>query len=317
MEIDRRIDDFTAKLAAIKTKKDIENFCKLEAEYLRDKYALTTLKSHFSKYRKSIKTLSGKALKYSLPIMRLTREEKETEAINYADKISAYQENKLILDKKLIPTFLSKTEESLKINTFDSKMIGLALATGRRGYELVKKANFYRIEDIDKAIADATNLLPKTDQINSREDIENQIKSMGLSSSNCLIFWGQAKANEESKTIVKQPYAIPILADTDLVLEAFKWVRNTHPRYQQMSSQEIDSRIHSNLNKKVKYPQMLGMMLDPEHCKYKTLRKIYIAIAFLKFNRQKLGYEVFCSKRLGHGRLSKGTAQSYTYVQFV
>lgn len=316
--IEERIADFCEHLLTLKYAKDIDAYCKKELDYLYKNYKLSSTKRHLSRYRNALKTLPGKHQKRSLAIMHISKDESMELQKSYEEKIQERTSNLNIMPASKIDYFIKKALCHIERETFVGKMMGLALLTGRRGVELVKSGHFYKLADIDKAISEASQELPEY-LINSRENIESSLSELGLNSSNCLLFWGQAKTNLESTMTVAQPYAIPVLGDLDTIINAVNFLREKHSKYLGMDSTQIDKAINPLLNGEksgVKHPKNYGNDFEKADCNFKLLRKIYAAISLVRFKPVTITDSIFFSRILGHGIASKGTAAAYSYFRF-
>jgi hypothetical protein len=344
-KIQERIDYFLSQLSAMTKVGDIRDLCKKEMAFLNDysserteeNYTKQTIKKHLSAYRNGIRDLQkhGKltpkraktalgALKQDIEISAKMRQE-------YAEKIKSYREQSIILKSSQIPIFKTKALKHLESGTLAKSMMGLHLATGRRGYEICKTANFHSLDDVDAAIKSAKKLtidgkkLPDS-LIATREEILQQAKFLNVDNSNCLVFSGQAKTKVkqigkgDSCLFVglKQPFVIPVLAPVSAILSAFEWLRANYQEFAEMSQPEIDDRIATLLNSNttgVKAPSAYGAMFPSEHCTFKLLRKLYAAIVVYELAQTNdYAPAKLYSTILGHS--NPGTMESYDYIRF-
>lgn len=321
-KINARIDNFIIRLSQLKYLKDIKECCQDEVEALRKEgYTITTLKDYLQRYREAAKALRSKKQRDQVnSIMRIEKQEKEALTFDYHSKVREFTFDAIKFPASKIDYFIDKAHYHLSKKTFAGAMMGLELLTGRRGVELLKKGHFYRLSEMNQAIDDTSKELPKF-LINSPKEIQKRIDYFNFNPDKTLLFWGQAKANNESKTTATQPYPIPCLGDIDLIFEAFSWLRTNYPQYLEMDEREINIMTHGGLNdynSGVKHPRNYGMDFEAQHCNFKVLRKVYAAINSYQLIGDEIEKDrVLYSLILGHAIASEGTAASYQYVRFV
>ena len=312
-----RIDGFIKELSKLSLAKDIDDLCRKEVAKLKENFQPTTAKRYISEYRKAIKALQGKRRDRAMKLMIMDKKTVEIIDYSYRQKVSGFRNDPMVIPSEKISEFIEKGKNQLTTKTFSSTMQGLAMLTGRRGYELLNCGYFWKYSEMKTAINETAKILPDY-LINSVENIEKELKILGLNPDNCLLFSGQAKTNKKSIKTVKQPFVVPILTTPDDILTAFKWLRANFSKYADMTMKEINDKTHKTLNDPntgVKSSKNYGQLLPRQHCQFKALRKVYAAICSKQCTTSIIKNR-FYSMILGHGESSTGTAASYDYFLF-
>ena len=312
-----RIDGFIEELSKLSLAKDIDELCRKEVTELKENFQPTTAKRYISEYRKAIKALQGKRRDRAMKLIMMDKETAETIDYSYRQKVSNFRNDPIVIPSEKISEFIEKGKNQLTAKTLSGTMQGLAILTGRRGYELLNCGYFWKYSEMKTAINETAKILPDY-LINSAENIEKELKILGLNPDNCLLFSGQAKTNEKSIKTVKQPFVIPVLAAPDDILAAFKWLRSNFSKYADMTMTEINNKTQKTLNDPntgVKNSKNYGLLLPRQHCQFKALRKVYAAICSKQCTKP-IVKNRFYSMVLGHGESSTGTAASYDYFLF-
>lgn len=172
--------------------------------------------------------------------------------------------------------FISRvTKECLSSSDFNSLVIGVALATGRRAVEVIHQGTF-------KAV-----------------------------NSHCILFGGQAK---KGRGVVVKPYEIPTLIDTGLIVDAVNRLRNTdkykdlEKELKSIKPEKRNKAINTACSRMLNYTAK--RVLDPKTkpkdslVKFKDSRVIAVQAAILKIMPQpeykKLDVNVFLERFNGH-----------------
>jgi hypothetical protein len=306
-----QIPEFIAAIKQAKSDTEITKICNLECSRLRESYALTAFKRALSRYRNAIKTeLTDTNI--PLSIMRLTQEESAKIERDYSLKVREDRSNLIPIDPDKM---ILKGEELAIADGYLKNCLGLMALTGRRNIEILKQGQFFAVRDIDKAIEYAYKTLPEN-LVNSPEIILSQLTK--LDCDNALLFVGQAKTSGSDST-VRQPYAIPVLADSDWILAVFKQFRTKlengkKPTISELDYDAIHNRVSKSLNDKktgCKHPKNFGELLPSEKCHSHNLRSAYATICAHFYKSESVDLGEFYSWILGHGATSIATTESY------
>jgi hypothetical protein len=162
-----------------------------------------------------------------------------------------------------------KGTELLKADSYLNLSLGLMLVTGRRATEILKTAQ------------------------------------MSLATPDTVIFQGQLKT-KNSDNAQTQPYEIPTLCDSSLVVEALAKLRTLRD-FSDLTPDQVHSRSNKSLNESIKR-QFKGLIDNPSP---KDLRACYAQICHEYFCPRHISQTAYFAKILGHSEQDLATAQSY------
>ena len=282
--IHKRISDFMERLKGIRSKKMIARICNREKKELKELYpSVNTRHSYFSKYRNAIKARYpatqvdelGRTVHkhHALKLMRLDAKESQERKTTTKINLDIRTSNVAQFDLR---EMIKKCRKAIQ----DKKdpylvAIGLMGLTGRRPVEILKTGHFKPLN------------------------------------SNHVRFSGQAKTREAEGT--KDNYKIPVLDDPKEIIQALEYIREkldlkseSNERVNSVYTRKmLDSAKH--FFKKVKLPEKI-------HLSNKSLRSMYVSASYeLLGMDEKMSFNAFAARVLGHSKLDKNTANSYTY----
>lgn len=178
-----RIEEFIGVLKQARSEETIAGLCKDELRYLDGELALLSKRKSITNYRNAIRAIDPDhiALKY----FKFGYQEYRSYRAGYRKQVAQDQRNLRPLDGE---TMILKAEELLDSDSYMTLALGLMLLSGRRSTEILKTANFEKVDE------------------------------------NHLLFSGQLKT-KGSDNAQTSPYVIPILCDADTFLSAFVQLR--------------------------------------------------------------------------------------------
>ena len=163
-----------------------------------------------------------------------------------------------------------KACELLKSESYLCVALGLMLLTGRRATEILKTA------------------------------------VMNVQTDSTVIFAGQLKT-KDSENAQTTPYEIPVLTDSQTVIEALAKLRQLRD-FSALSNEAVHSRTNKSLNESVKR-HFKGLIPD---IKVASLRSAYACIARHFYDPDEVGsVAAYYAFILGHSKKDVTTAQSY------
>ena len=122
---------------------------------------------------------------------------------------------------------------------------------------------------------------------------------------NKLLFGGQAKTRGREKS---ETFEIPTLASARKVVETLSTIREDRPDLTTLTSIEFHNRCGKDLHKRA---QVFAPVLIPHTAKPKDLRSIWGKLAWVLFDEQRTGMNLYLSRVLGHSDDDLGTSMSY------
>lgn len=206
---------FASQILELVEKSDFESIvelCKSEVEYLKNQLKITTLKSNFSIYRNTLKTLDIPNLADCFEVFRLSKEEYKGLKIHQKEQI--FDDNTNLRPIYNYDQIILKSESLLDSSAYTAVACGLCLLTGRRLTEILKTAKF---------------------------EFDDQ---------NNIVFSGQLKT-KESDNAQLNPYKIPVLSDPNLIISGLNNLRNLKD-FSNLSTKEVHSRCNKSCNEAVK-----------------------------------------------------------------
>ena len=206
---------FASQILELVEKSDFESIvelCKSEVEYLKNQLKLSSLKSNFSIYRNTLKSLNIPNVEDYLKIFRLSKEEYKSLDLHFKKQV--YGDNTNLRPIHNYDQIILKSESLLNSNAYTAVACGLCMLTGRRLSEILKTAKF----DLD--------------------------------SDNTMIFSGQLKT-KNSENARLNPYQIPVLSDPTLIIAGLNNLRNLKD-FSNLTTKQVHSRSNKSCNEAVK-----------------------------------------------------------------
>lgn len=217
------------------------------------------------------------------------------------DFIAISEDNFIVFPKDKVNYFIEKAKKQISVDNVNDVLIGLLLLTGRRKHELLGKSRLWHIRDIDAAIKETAELCPNA-TLNTIQSILDRVKKWKLQPSQFLLFSCETKTSE----IVPQPFVIPVLEESTIILERFLWLQNHLTPRSQLTSVNSDMRLLHNY----------GHDFAKECCNIKVLRSLYAAIFWHTCNIENKNKGLIYRLILGHDIESKGTFTYYDTILF-
>lgn len=217
------------------------------------------------------------------------------------DFITISEDNFIVFPKDKVNYFIEKAKKQISVDNVNDVLIGLLLLTGRRKHELLGKSRLWHIRDIDAAIKETAELCPNA-TLNTIQSILDRVKKWKLQPSQFLLFSCETKTSE----IVPQPFVIPVLEESTIILERFLWLQNHLTPRSQLTSVNSDMRLLHNY----------GHDFAKECCNIKVLRSLYAAIFWHTCNIENKNKGLIYRLILGHDIESKGTFTYYDTILF-
>lgn len=217
------------------------------------------------------------------------------------DFIAISEDNFIVFPKDKVNYFIEKAKKQISVDNVNDVLIGLLLLTGRRKHELLGKSRLWHIRDIDVAIKKTAELCPNA-TLNSIQSILDRVKKWRLQPSQFLLFSCETKTSE----IVPQPFVIPVLGESTIILERFLWLQNHLTPRSQLTSVNSDMRLLHNY----------GHDFAKECCNIKVLRSLYAALFWHTCNIENKNKGLIYRLILGHDIESRGTFTYYDTILF-
>jgi len=269
-----RFSDFKSKLLEATEKKDpakvVKKLCVAENKGLRKQFdSLTTLRRYYTYYRNICREVLDKKtdkLILGTCLEILNLTFKETVYLNDQYSKKVASEHRSLRPLKNHDQMILKAVDLLGGMSIYDRILGLACLTGRRAAEIGCTAKFQAL----------------------RKD--------------WMLFDGQLKG----KTRLLHTYEIPVLADTSLIIEALRSVREQRPQwvdntilFHDCGSRELSLRVKRHFSEFIDNPAV------------KDLRAAYAEVCYDKFGTVRKAKTRFFSEILGHGQDDNITGQSY------
>jgi Telomere resolvase len=269
-----RFKEFRVKLAEAMDKKDpvkaVEKLCRAENRKFRKQFeSMTTLRRYYTHYRNVCReVISKKKDRHILGtcLEILNLTRQEIDDLNEQYSQKVATEHRSLRPLKNYDQMILKAQELLGGMSIYDRILGLACLTGRRAAEIGCTAKFQTL----------------------RKD--------------WMLFDGQLKG----KTRLLHTYEIPVLADTALIMNALKSVREQRPLwvdntilFHDCGSRELSLRVKRHFSEFIDNPAV------------KDLRASYAEICYDKFGTVRKAKTRFFSEILGHGEDDNITGQSY------
>ena len=230
------------------------------------------------------------------------------------DFIAISEDNFIVFPKDKVNYFIEKAKKQISVDNANDVLIGLLLLTGRRKHELLGKSRLWHIRDIDVAIKETAELCPSA-TLNSIQSILDRVKKWRLQPSQFLLFSCETKTSE----IVPQPFVIPVLEESTVILERFLWLQNYFLQYQKTLSEKTHATPRSRLtsvNSDMSLLHNYGHDFAKECCNIKVLRSLYAAIFWHTCNIENKNKGLVYRLILGHDIESRGTFTYYDTILF-
>jgi len=275
-----RFKIFRVNLTEAMDKKDpakaVAKLCKAENRKFRKQFdSMTTLRRYYTHYRNVCReVITKKKDRHVLEtcLEILNLTRQEIDDLNNQYSQKVATEHRSLRPLKNYDQMILKAQELLGGLSIYDRILGLACLTGRRAAEIGCTAKFQTI----------------------RKD--------------WMLFDGQLKG----KTRLLHTYEIPVLADTALIIEAVRSVREQRPLwventilFHDCGSRELSLRVKRHFSDFIDNPAV------------KDLRSAYAEICYDKFGTVRTAKSRFFSDILGHGEDDNITGQSYIdfYIQ--
>ena len=269
-----RFTDFKIKLLEAMNQKEptkaIKKLCVAENKGLRKQFdSLTTLRRYYTYYRNICReVLDKKTNKLILGtcLEILNLTFEETVYLNDQYSKKVASEHRSLRPLKNHDQMILKAVDLLGEMSIYDRILGLACLTGRRAAEIACTAKFQAL----------------------RKD--------------WMLFDGQLKG----KTRLLHTYEIPVLAESTLIVDAIKRVREQRPQwvdntilFHDCGSRELSLRVKKHFSEFIDNPAV------------KDLRAAYAVVCYDKFGTVRKAKTRFFSEILGHGQDDNITGQSY------
>lgn len=190
-----------------------------------------------------------------------------------------YQQNARViadLDIKLnrrhlldVDGYIATAVSNLTSNSVARLIMALAIVTGRRTYEVACTGDFEYIDD------------------------------------NTLLFAGQAKTRNRTDIA---PYAIPVLCNATLILNAIDTLRAKRPDLIGLDDDAFNATMASQL---VPQRKPYAKYVSDKKFITKDARPIYAILCWIKYDKKQCSFTRYSSRLLGHRNDDVNTAQSY------
>ena len=269
-----RFKVFRSNLAEAMNKKDpvkaVTKLCKDENRKFRKQFeSMTTLRRYYTHYRNVCReVITKKKDRHVLGVCLeiLNLTREEIDDLNLQYSQKVATEHRSLRPLKNYDQMILKAQELLGGLSIYDRILGLACLTGRRAAEIGCTAKFQTL----------------------RKD--------------WMLFDGQLKG----KTRLLHTYEIPVLADTALIIEAVRSVRQQRPQwventilFHDCGSRELSLRVKRHFSEFIDNPAV------------KDLRAAYAEVCYDKFGTVRKAKTRFFSEILGHGEDDNITGQSY------
>jgi len=302
-----RIDGFISKLAQRKSRAHIRAICLGERNFLKNAkfvkrgldpkdeankstLAIATRHKLLTRYRAAIVERFGPdhpALEY----MVLSDEEQDARNEHTRATIVAKHTSRRPIDADAhIGKAIEILEAVLNGGTLPALKIAAALiaVTGRRPIEILQCGEFKKAKAPDTTLFDSS-IAPKKRW--------------------ALVFAGQAKTRG-ADSAQNEPYEIPVLAPPALIQTVFTALRKRY-NLQGLTSEQVGNRTSKELGQYAKevFRDREGGTIGP-----KQLRAAYATIAYEFYAPEKLSWNVYTARILGHS--VNDLVTSFSYDQF-
>ena len=269
-----RFSNFKSKLLEAREKKDpakvVKKLCVAENKGLRKQFdSLTTLRRYYTYYRNICREVLDKKtdkLILGTCLEILNLTFEETVYLNDQYSKKVASEHRSLRPLKNHDQMILKAVDLLGGMSIYDRILGLACLTGRRAAEIACTAKFQAL----------------------RKD--------------WMLFDGQLKG----KTRLLHTYEIPVLAESTLIVDAIKRVREQRPQwvdntilFHDCGSRELSLRVKRHFSEFIDNPAV------------KDLRAAYAEVCYDKFGTVRKAKTRFFSEILGHGQDDNITGQSY------
>ena len=230
---------------------------------------MTTLRRYYTHYRNVCREVIAKKKDWHILgtcLEILNLTREEIDDLNNQYSQKVATEHRSLRPLKNYDQMILKAQELLGGLSIYDRILGLACLTGRRAAEIGCTAKFQTL----------------------RKD--------------WMLFDGQLKG----KTRLLHTYEIPVLADTALIIEAVRSVRQQRPQwventilFHDCGSRELSLRVKRHFSEFIDNPAV------------KDLRSAYAEVCYDKFGTIRKAKTRFFSEILGHGEDDNITGQSY------
>jgi len=269
-----RFSDFKSKLLEVREKKDpakvVKKLCVAENKGLRKQFeSLTTLRRYYTYYRNICREVLDKKtdkLILGTCLEILNLTFEETVYLNDQYAKKVASEHRSLRPLKNYDQMILKAVDLLGGLSIYDRILGLACLTGRRAAEIACTAKFQTL----------------------RKD--------------WMLFDGQLKGKKR----LLHTYEIPVLAESTLIVDAIKRVREQRPQwvdntilFHDCGSRELSLRVKRHFSDFIDNPAV------------KDLRAAYAEVCYDKFGTVRKAKTRFFSEILGHGQDDNITGQSY------
>ena len=282
--IDERVKSFVKRLRGVRAKNDIRRICLGEKKSLEKLYPnINTQHKYYTKYRNAIKKQYPAMKKdpqgrlvckhYSLIVMKLDYQKNMQRNLNMGVNLDKKASNVASFDLR---EMIDKCRHAVRdLKDPHIVAIGLMGLTGRRPIEILKTGRF---EYVDKSH---------------------------------VVFSGQAKTKAADSG--QDNYRIPVLDDSKVIVRALAFIRDKLD-LQSVNNEYINGSATRSILDKAK--RFFKNVRTTEHIKFnnKSLRSMYVSSLYELLNiKEKMSFNAYAAKVLGHSELDKSTANSYTY----
>lgn len=279
--IEINVSIFMKLLVGVRSKKEIEKICRYEITLLGKAYPnLNTQHAYLRKYRNGIRKKYGKndgetCNHKALDYMKLSSKDMDIRNTNFEVNLDIRTSDVATFDLR---EMIKRCRDAV-VQKQDPLLVALALMglTGRRPIEILKTGSF---KYIDK----------------------------------CSIeFYGQAKT--KNSRCDDFSYKIPILGDAQEIIKGLEYIREKLP-LDDLDNEVINSNHTRRLlnQSKTFFRGFFGT--HKIRLNNKSFRSMYVSACYeLNDMTNKMSFNAYAAKILGHGELDKTTANSYSYIR--
>lgn len=279
--IDINVSVFMKLLVGIRNKKEIEKICSYEMALLERAYPnLNTRHAYLRKYRNGIRKKYGKndgktCTHKALGYMKLNSKDMDTRNTNFEANLDIRTSDVATFDLR---EMVKKCRNAVTQRQEPLLVaLGLMGLTGRRPIEILKIGTF---EYVDKST---------------------------------IQFYGQAKTKNSRDDDFS--YEIPVLGDAQEIIEGLKYIREKLP-LNDISNEAINSNHTRRLLNRSQtfFRGFFGTYKIKLN--NKSFRSMYVSACYeLNNMTNKMSFNAYAAKILGHGEFDKTTANSYSYIR--
>lgn len=250
------------------------------ATEIKHGYELTTLRSTLRDYRNAIRERLG-VTHPALDFLRVSNADVAEYRENYQRQLIDDQSTLRPIDGEALVDVATSVLERAQFEKPFTVAAALCLVTGRRPWEI-----------------GCTAVLSKG---------AGRAKHLRHATGSTLRFSGQAKT-KGSDNAQLSPYDIPVLADRDLILDAFEQMRRNYAFDLIETNKQFNRYVGKEINTASQrlFKDQHGVPLTA-----KDARSAYAAIASSWFRPDDVSLNVFFSRILGHTELDSRTSLSY------